>query len=243
MFVRTRFQYGSLRLRKRERSSDVWEFRYYETNPEGKRMRQSVILGDRELYPTEIAARRATQALLMQLNEDSPRAEVEAPTFGALLDRYIRARATRAIFHTEIASLEYSEAYPSTVEQPSRTGSPIDMNVHRRRKMTVLLSSLGIPQAGYHAFRHFNVAMLDALRVPLKTIQERIGHALTGSFTLDVYGGQPEWGRNLEAGRMLGAELEKAVNGAVAKLQNEEEVAVIDGLSPFKEKGSGVVIS
>ena len=89
MFVRTRFQYGSLRLRKRERSSDVWEFRYYETNPEGKRMRQSVILGDREVYPTEVAARRATQALLMQLNEDSPRAEVEAPTFGALLDRYI----------------------------------------------------------------------------------------------------------------------------------------------------------
>ncbi|SRR6266487_5138095 len=31
MFVRTRFQYGSLRLRMRERSSDVWEFRYYET--------------------------------------------------------------------------------------------------------------------------------------------------------------------------------------------------------------------
>jgi integrase len=35
------------------------------------------------------------------------------------------------------------------------TGSPIDMNVHRRRKMTVLLSSLGIPQAGYHAFPTF----------------------------------------------------------------------------------------
>jgi len=117
------------------------------------------------------------------------------------------------------------------------------MNVHRRRKMTVLLSSLGIPQAGYHAFRHFNVAMLDALRVPLKTIQERIGHALTGSFTLDVYGGQPEWGRNLEAGRMLGAELEKAVNEAVTKLQNEAEVDVIDGLSPYKEKGPGATIS
>jgi hypothetical protein len=51
-----------------------------------------------------------------------------------------------------------------------------------------LLNSLGIPMAGFHAFRHFNVSLLDALRVPLKTIQERIGHALTGSFTLDVYG-------------------------------------------------------
>jgi hypothetical protein len=118
-----------------------------------------------------------------------------------------------------------------------------DEVINAQPKMTVLLSSLGIPQAGYHAFRHFNVVMLDALRVPLKTIQERIGHALTGSFTLDVYGGQPEWRRNLEAGRMLGAELEKAVHEAVAKLQNEAEVSVIDGLFPFKEKGSGVVAS
>ena len=39
MFVRARFQYGSLRLRKRERSTDVWEFRYYETSPVGERIR------------------------------------------------------------------------------------------------------------------------------------------------------------------------------------------------------------
>jgi integrase len=125
----------------------------------------------------------------------------------------------------------------------SKSGKPWDMNAHRRRKMTVLLSSLGIPQAGYHAFRHFNVAMLDALRVPLKTIQERIGHALTGSFTLDVYGGQPGWGRNLEAAQQVGAELEKAVNEAVAKLKEEENADVVVGLSPIKEKGSGASIS
>jgi Phage integrase family len=81
----------------------------------------------------------------------------------------------------------------------SSTGSPLDMNVYRKRKMAVLFKSLKIPHAGFHAFRHFNVAILDALRVPLKTIQERLGYALTGSFTLDVYGGRPEWGRNLEA--------------------------------------------
>ena len=89
MFVRTRFQYGSLRLRKRERGSDVWEFRYYETNPEGKRIRQSVILGEQALYRTEDDARKATQALLMRLNDEAPREEMAAPTFGALLDRYI----------------------------------------------------------------------------------------------------------------------------------------------------------
>ena len=89
MFVRTRYQYGSLRLRKRERGPDVWEFRYYETDSQGERKRQSVILGDRNLYVTETQARKATQALLLRLNEESPRAEVEAATFGALLDRYV----------------------------------------------------------------------------------------------------------------------------------------------------------
>ena len=89
MFVRTRFQCGSLRLRKRERGSDVWEFRYYETNPEGKRIRQSVILGEQALYRTEDDARKATQALLMRLNDEAPREEMVSPTFGALLDRYI----------------------------------------------------------------------------------------------------------------------------------------------------------
>jgi hypothetical protein len=86
------------------------------------------------------------------------------------------------------------------------------MNVYRRRKMTALLKSLEIPQAGFHAFRHFNVSLLDALRVPLKTIQERAGHALTGVFTLDVYDGSPEWERNLEAGRLAGSEIERAVS-------------------------------
>jgi len=89
LFVRTRYQYGSLRLRKRERGPDVWEFRYYETDSQGERKRQSLILGDRNLYVTETQARKATQALLLRLNEESPRAEVEAATFGALLDRYV----------------------------------------------------------------------------------------------------------------------------------------------------------
>lgn len=89
MFIRTRYQYGSLRLRKRERGPDVWEFRYYETDSQGKRKRQSVILGDRALYTTETQARKATQALLLRLNGESPRAEVEAASFGVLLDRYI----------------------------------------------------------------------------------------------------------------------------------------------------------
>jgi hypothetical protein len=73
---------------------------------------------------------------------------------------------------------------------------------------------LELEKAGYHAFRHFNVSMMDALRVPLKTIQERIGHVLTGSFTLDVYGHTLDWKANEDAAKGLGDELAKAVTEA-----------------------------
>lgn len=125
----------------------------------------------------------------------------------------------------------------------SQNGTPWDMNVHRRRKLTATLKGLKITQAGYHAFRHFNVALQDALRVPLKTIQQRIGHALTGSFTLDVYGGTPEWEPNLEAARLLGAEIEKAVAVAVVERESEGIPEISGSLSTNKGKGSGARIS
>jgi len=55
---------------------------------------------------------------------------------------------------------------------------------------------------------------------------------LTGSFILDVYGGQPEWGRNLEGTQPVGAELERALNEATEKLI----AVVVDGLTPINEK-------
>jgi hypothetical protein len=58
-----------------------------------------------------------------------------------------------------------------------------------------------------------------------------------------VYGGQPEWGRNLEAAQLVGAELESAVKKATAKLMDEANAVVIDGLTPINEKGSGARIS
>lgn len=102
----------------------------------------------------------------------------------------------------------------------SENGTPLDMDVFRRRKLKPMLKRLKIAQAGFHAFRHFNVSLLDALRAPVKTIQERIGHALTGSFTLDVYGGKPDWERNIEAGKAAGT----AIQAAIESLKDENAV-------------------
>ena len=105
------------------------------------------------------------------------------------------------------------------------------MNVFRHRKMRILLKSLGIRQAGFHAFRHFNVALLDSLCVPLKVIQERAGHALTGSFTLDVYGGKPEWAGNVEAARKAGQAIEQSVRKAGQAI--EQSIAKVQETEPF----------
>jgi integrase len=91
------------------------------------------------------------------------------------------------------------------------TGSPLDINVERSRRLAPVLEALEMPKAGFRAFRHFNVSLMDSLRVPLKTIQERIGHALTGSFTLDVYGHTLDWKANEEAAASLGLVIAKAV--------------------------------
>ena len=75
--------------------------------------------------------------------------------------------------------------------------------------------------------------------MPLKTIQERVGHALTGSFTLDVYGGQPEWERNLDAARLLGAEIEKMAEKLKSEIALKNSVSLI----AINENGLGVASS
>lgn len=93
-------------------------------------------------------------------------------------------------------------------------GSPLDMNTERARRLHRVLKALELPRAGYHAFRHFNVSLMDVLRVPLKTIQERIGHSLTGAFTLDVYGHALDWKANEEVASAIAARLAEAIGPA-----------------------------
>jgi hypothetical protein len=43
-------------------------------------------------------------------------------------------------------------------------------------------------------------------------------------------------GTELEAAQLVGAELEKAVNATIAKLDNATQAVTNNGLSPFEEK-------
>ena len=86
---RARYQFGSLSLKKRAKSADVWEFRYYEDSAEGARVRKACFIGTTDQYKTESQARRAVEAHLLKLNAEKPQNHLGTVTFGGLCDRYI----------------------------------------------------------------------------------------------------------------------------------------------------------
>jgi integrase len=56
-----------------------------------------------------------------------------------------------------------------------------------RSNLHPLLDSLGLPRCGLHAFRHGNASLMNHLKAPLKTQQERLGHAPGSNLTLAIY--------------------------------------------------------
>ena len=68
-FGRDRYQHGSVRKVPRAKGF-AWEFRYYHTDPDGKR-KLKVQTFDPLKYPTEAAVRKAIEPLLGALNSDT----------------------------------------------------------------------------------------------------------------------------------------------------------------------------
>src|ERR1700693_30088 len=86
--------------------------------------------------------------------------------------------------------------YPNLFSDKVVKGHAIFTDDLRRKQLHPLLKRLNIPRAGFHAFRHFNTALMHELGIEAKVMAERLGHSSTasflpegvGAFTLDVYG-------------------------------------------------------
>lgn len=109
MFTRTRYQQGSLQLKKRSTGEEVWEFRWYEPDEHGRRKRRAATVGSLEQYPTESAAKKSAkvQAQLLSINSEHTQAGIHTPSFGALLARYEHEEmperySTRAAYQSHI---------------------------------------------------------------------------------------------------------------------------------------------
>jgi len=58
----------------------------------------------------------------------------------------------------------------------TQNGTPWDHSLVRKRKFHPLLKRLGIPQCGFHAFRHGNATLLDQIGAPMAVRLNRLGH-------------------------------------------------------------------
>ena len=83
---RSKYQYGTLTQEKRSRGPDVWVYRFVELE-EGQKRRRKTIVGTRDQYPTRAAAERASEHLRLSANPET--FNLECPTMGGLIDRYI----------------------------------------------------------------------------------------------------------------------------------------------------------
>jgi len=96
----------------------------------------------------------------------------------------------------------------------TRTGSPWDANMVVKRKLWSTLKTLEFPSCGLHAFRHGNATLMDALGVPLKVRQYRLGHSRAGNITTDVYTHFQIGGDDVVA-RRLGSVLSKEASNSL----------------------------
>jgi len=91
--MQARYQHGELKIRKRRKGPDVWQWRWYDEN--GRR--KAVIVGTTAHLPTKAAAERAVEALRLKINSQLPQARLHPVTVNALLDRYLNEVAPREV--------------------------------------------------------------------------------------------------------------------------------------------------
>jgi integrase len=103
MSTRHRYQYGCLTRRKRIRTEDVWQFRFYETTLEGRRSRRSKMIGTLIEYPTRADALRLLERFRLRINLQH---RFGRPvTLDALIDHYIEHELPRLRYGTQQAHL------------------------------------------------------------------------------------------------------------------------------------------
>ena len=107
---RIRFQQGSLRLYERAAGTKVWEYRWYETQIDGTRRRRSCIVGSVHEFPTEATAQKAVAALRANINAESPRTQIDALSFGTLVQHY-RERELNIEAGKTFATIRTNEGY------------------------------------------------------------------------------------------------------------------------------------
>jgi integrase len=86
---RARHQQGSLQREKRKKSGEtVWVFRWYEIQLDGTKKYRKAVIGTVKEYKTETEAQRAADSLRLEVNERTPRQQLQSISFETLVEHY-----------------------------------------------------------------------------------------------------------------------------------------------------------
>jgi hypothetical protein len=85
---RARHQKGSLQRVKRKSGESVWIFRWYEVHLDGTKRYRKAVIGSVQEYRMEADAQRAADALRLEINEQTPRQQLQAISMETLVEHY-----------------------------------------------------------------------------------------------------------------------------------------------------------
>lgn len=81
-------QNGSIIRTQRQYGSAVWEFRWREPGPDGKRKHRRMVIGSVDEVPDESSARQRITALDLEINRGDARMKHRSLTISELVDHY-----------------------------------------------------------------------------------------------------------------------------------------------------------
>jgi integrase len=87
--VRVRYQKGYLRVGRRKKGADCWEFLCWDREAPGVHIRRKAVIGTIQQYPNVEDAWRASNGLRVSINETRNRQREQAITVADLVDHYI----------------------------------------------------------------------------------------------------------------------------------------------------------
>jgi integrase len=104
-------QRGCLERLSRRRGSAVWQFRWSETEPNGKRLYHKKIIGTVEQYPDESSARLAIAGLILELNPSARPTNCGSMTIAQLCDHFEQRELSKENIWRSHATKKIYRAY------------------------------------------------------------------------------------------------------------------------------------
>ena len=109
LFKRTRYQHGSLEREERKKGPEVWVYRWWEEDIDGKLVHRKLRIGDVETYPSESAAHAAADALRLTINNRCNHRSLQRTTINTLWEHYQREELPVKALSTQDSYIMYAK--------------------------------------------------------------------------------------------------------------------------------------